>query len=411
MKVYVARQPILNEFYAVVGYELLHRSNSDNRFDSSIDGELATRRLITNAVGEFGLKKLLDGRPAYVNCTRSFLLSDFPFLMNPRDFVLEILETVEFDPPLLERLWQLQKSHFTLALDDYVGSGVPDEVLECVEIIKVDFKLTDQPTRRRIAQKYAHRKKLLAEKVETITELRQAQRDGYTLFQGYYFSQPIMMEKNSAEVAQATCMRVWREIEKPTFSYDVLYSIIRSDVNLAYKFLLKINTLQYYRSHRVGSLRHALVRMGVREIRRWVLLVLLRSITDEKKGEEAAKIALSRGVFAERLAKKMGLLDLSESAYATGLFSMLDVIVDQDIQTILRELALPLVVEEALLYKRGVLAEILEFIVRYEFGDWDEVDAFIKRFDLEPKRISVLYVESVAESDLAFHEERIHINF
>lgn len=58
MDIFMARQAIYNIDYEPVAYELLYRSTNENRFDSSIDGDTATMKLISNCVS-IGFKELI----------------------------------------------------------------------------------------------------------------------------------------------------------------------------------------------------------------------------------------------------------------------------------------------------------------------------------------------------------------
>src|SRR5687768_5741729 len=69
---YVARQPILDAAGAVFGYGLLYRDMSGAGADTRDD--LASARVLTDAVVNLGLDSLTGGKPAFLTLSRPLLL-------------------------------------------------------------------------------------------------------------------------------------------------------------------------------------------------------------------------------------------------------------------------------------------------------------------------------------------------
>ena len=67
MQVFVARQPIFDTRRRAVAYELLFRSSMENWFPAGIDGDMASSRVIGDALSTFNLHTLTGGKKAYVN--------------------------------------------------------------------------------------------------------------------------------------------------------------------------------------------------------------------------------------------------------------------------------------------------------------------------------------------------------
>src|ERR1700677_385500 len=182
---YVARQPILDIRSRVHAYELLFRAGPETAFRG--DGDMATRTMLDNTV-MFGLQKLTGGVPAFVNCTREALTEDLVHVLPPDMTVLEILETLEPTPELVDACSKLKAAGFRLALDDFIWHEKVEPLVKLADYIKVDFSLSGPTERKRLLKRLSGMKLvLLAEKVETPQEYRQACDEGFTLFQGYYF--------------------------------------------------------------------------------------------------------------------------------------------------------------------------------------------------------------------------------
>ena len=404
MKIYMARQPIYKENKVLFAYELLYRDSEKNSFNSAVDGNRATRAVLSDALTTFGLKNLTQGKLAFVNFTRELLLQGLPYMLNPHDFVIEILENVRLDKELIERIRDLKHQGYIIALDDYTGNRKFDVLFEYIDIVKVDFMLLQREKRTRVAKRIkSFGIQLLAEKIETEMDYQQALKDGYDYFQGYYFARAMMISIHSADVATITCMRMLHEIAKLNPDYVAMAEIIRRDVNLTYKLLRRINTLEYYRSHRVTSIQSALVRMGLQEVRRWILLILIREITG-KGMDEMTRIALIRGIFAEKLIDAIHMSERSYEAFTTGMFSMIDVILGESLPKLLADLCISDDVRDALLGRENLFSELLSFVKLYEKGKWEEASKHLHK-GISMEQAANYYMQAVHYADLAIDEK------
>jgi c-di-GMP-related signal transduction protein len=78
---FVARQPILNREQEVFGYELLFRDGVEDFFQAP-DADAAARSTLDSSL-LMGLDVLCDGKRAFINSTRDFLLKDCITLLPP----------------------------------------------------------------------------------------------------------------------------------------------------------------------------------------------------------------------------------------------------------------------------------------------------------------------------------------
>lgn len=302
---YIARQPILSYDKKLFGYELLYRDGGVNAFSGQISGDVATRTVISNALLNFDLDTLTNGRKAFVNFTRQLLLDGTPMALDPEQFVIEILEDVELDTPLIMMLKKYKDAGYTLALDDYTGTRLPYEVQGLLDIIKVDFLETSREQQQRIVREQKGRDIcLLAEKVEDEADFHSAVSMGYQLFQGYFFSCPVVLRRDTISMSSVTYLKLAKEVSRPEISFARLAEIIHPDAKATYLLVKKMRTVRYYRGHTVTSITQALLRMGVDEVRRWVCLLLLQNVIG-KDMDELIRISLIRAVFCECLCSRL----------------------------------------------------------------------------------------------------------
>lgn len=403
MRLHVARQPIYDQAGKIFGYELLYRSGENQISSEGMpDGDMATCSVLSAALMTFGLEQLTDGCLGFVNFTKGLLMGSILELLDPKSFIVEILEDIEVDNMFVQCIRNWHELGFCFAIDDYIGEEKYAPLMPYVDIIKVDFLLLEPARRSEVARRLlAQGKKLLAEKVETKQEYEQACIDGYTLFQGYYFNRPILMSSDTTEVQSTTCVRIYNELNKPVVDFDQVGRIVSSDVNLSYRLLRQMSSLHYYRGNKITSIGSALVRMGVVNLRNWISLVFLGGLSKESNLEQV-RIALVRGVFAEQSAVRLGMASLKSDAFFTGIFSMLTTIVEQSMEELLISLPISDHVKQALLYHRGILHELLKFIISYQEGEWEYAFAFIESTGIDQDAVAEDFKLAVQYSDAAF---------
>jgi EAL and modified HD-GYP domain-containing signal transduction protein len=188
---FLARQPIVNARGDILGYELLFREGMENSFSG--EPNYATRQILDHCAF-IGLSSLTQKGLAFVNCTREALVDGLVTLLPATSTVLEILETVEPDAELIDACIGLRAMGYALALDDFVPRKAMLPLVELASYIKVDYRATDAAQRRTIrALVQDSPATLLAEKLETQHDFAQAQAEGFTYFQGYFFCRPTMI--------------------------------------------------------------------------------------------------------------------------------------------------------------------------------------------------------------------------
>jgi len=194
MMLFIGRQPILDRRQRTYGYELLFRDGTENVFKHD-DADRATLSVIDTSFGHMGLNRVTGGKKAFINFTRKLLVEEFGRTLPKENVVIEVLESVEPDEEVVEACRHLKMLGYTLALDDFQYSRKHEPLVQLADIIKVDLSLSDAEQRFRYVKQFRSRNiMLLAERVETLEEFEQTRDIGYSYFQGYFFSRPVVLE-------------------------------------------------------------------------------------------------------------------------------------------------------------------------------------------------------------------------
>lgn len=396
MDMYIARQPIFNTRVKVVAYELLYRSSLEN-FSTITDGDAATLTVVNNTALSMDLQTLTDGKKAFINFTKKLIVDEIPTIFSKDTIVIELLEDIIPDAPFMKACRSLKEKGYLLALDDFVvaNAAVSHELLDIVDIIKVDFMLSSHAEQRDIVNRFSNGRVLfLAEKVETSEDFDRAVACGYSYFQGYFFAKPVVVQAKDIKTFQGHYALVLTEITKDEPDYHKLTEIIETDVALTYKLLRLINSPAFYSTTRIKSINHALVRLGQKEIRKWVAILMLRDMSKDKP-DEIIRQSLIRAKMAESIGVSMGLAAKKHELFLVGVFSMIDVIMDRPIIEVLNELPLSDEIKDALLGVDNWLFSVLRLIYLYEKADWETFDYVCVRMKIKGSQISDEYYAAV----------------
>ncbi len=397
MERFLARQPIFDQRQRIFAYELLFRSGLDNFFDHP-DGDRATSQVIANSFLLFGIDTVTGGARAFINFTRRLLVEDYATALPQKATVVEILETVEPEPEVLEACRRLKQRGYTLALDDFVYEPRFEPLVELADIVKVDFMVSGPEERREMARAFIPRGiKMLAEKVESREEFQEARDMGYDLFQGYFFSKPVIVARRDIPASKLTYLRMLAELNAPHTSYRRLSRIIEGDVALSYKLLNYINSAAFGVRNPVNSIRQALALLGLREIRKWSSLMLLGSMSAGQP-DELMVLSAVRAKFAELLAPLAGLEERADDLFLMGLFSLLDVFLGRPLEELLDGLALAEDVRQALVARGaggGTLGSLYRLWLAQEKGDWARLDGLCRDMGLDREAVPDLYTRAI----------------
>jgi len=399
MDIYVARQPVFDRNRKVIGYELLYRSGSTNSCDSA-DGTEASLAVIRNTFLLLGEWVVAPPGKTFIKLTRDLLVNSVAKVLPHQSTVLEILEDIEPEEEVVHACMGLKEAGYTLAFDDYTLDSTPKTpLLELADIVKVDFTKNTNEQSQAIAQRLANgHRQLLAEKVETQAEFTAALAMGYDLFQGYFFSKPMILQGHAIPYYKRNYMRILGELNRTELDFPSLEGVIKQDVTLCYTLLKYINSAYFHVVDEVTSILRAIVLLGEAEVRKWASLVLCTLMGNDEPPEVVVR-SLIRARMCELLAGNVGLEARASDLFLMGLFSMLDVLIGRPLGEILKGLSLSREVKRALLGERGDYRHLYDLVVSYERGQWERCSRHASKLNLNPERIPSAFLRAVEWAD------------
>ncbi len=395
LNAYLARQPIVDGNHQLVAYELLFRDAPHAAAARIEDATAAGIDVICNTLCNMGTDWLLKGKLAFINMDTQLLMSDISALLPPDKVVLEVLETVAVTPEVIDRLKSLKQAGFRIALDDYVYTPERAELLPLADYVKLDVLAhfgESLITTLKAARK--HGIKLLAEKVEKREQFEQYKKLGFEYFQGYYFARP---ENVSAKVVNPTQATVIQLMEKVRQEADVkqIEEGFKRDVALTFKLLRYINSAAFGLACEIQSIRHAVSILGYRPLQKWLTL-LLATASPSPMAPVLTRTAVTRG----RLCELLGAYHLSkneqDNLFITGVFSMLDALLETPMEQVLERIAIPESVADALLSRSGIYGPILALTEACESGDPSRIESLAESLFLSAEQVNAAHLQALA---------------
>lgn len=372
-EIFLGRQPILDRDQQLIGFELLFRDGGRTAGANVTDDMAATAAVVLHAFNEFGAQKVLGPHQGYVNANAEFLLSDLVQSLPREQVVLELLETIVIDARIVARCRELKRMGFRLALDDVVGySEELAPLLEIVNVVKLDLMQIATAQLPGLVQRLrAWPISLLAEKVETREQFHTCRALGFDLFQGYHFARPQVLAGRRLDTGRLALLQVLTlvlndaeigEIERELKNYP----------NLTFNLLRLVNSAAAAMQQTIGSLKHAIVILGRKQMQRWIQLLLYAAPAgNASRTNPLMQLAATRARFMESISRVEKTADRAyqDRAFMAGVLSLLDAVFGVPLAELLGQLSLAHDVKAALLDRSGPLGRLLGLAEALETDD------------------------------------------
>ena len=285
--------------------------------------------------------------------------------------VIELLESIDGDPEVVNACQRLKQMGFTLALDDFVYRPSLEPLIALADIIKIDVQDSGAEKEVQHARQMGRLEPiLLAEKVETHEEYTLATDLGFALFQGYFFCRPQIVEGRDISGVRLTHLGLLQAVTRPQMDINnEVEGIIRADVSVTHRLLKYLGSAAFGFRAEVRSIRHGLALLGKEQTRRFVTLVALHEMGTDKPHELLVSAAV-RASFCELIGDNCVTADRKPELFLLGALSLADAMLDQPMSRILKELPVSDDLKRALQGDASPLRPVLEFVEQYERGDW-----------------------------------------
>lgn len=393
---YIARHPIYNRDQTVLGYELLYRSNDTNVADINDDNQ-ATLDTILNSFMHIGVENIVGSSLAFVNLPTDFVTSQIMTPMFRGQCVLEILDSVPPSTHVMNSLKYLKQQGYRIALHDFDFTPRQKAFLEVADYVKLTVNdKNEAEIRSRLAQLThiaKHKVKVIAEKVETQELHKLCMSMDFDYFQGYFYCRPEMISGKNIPASKIVVLNLLTKLNDSDTKLSEIESILSQDISLTYKLLRYINSATFSRRREISSIQDAVILLGLNNVRNWLSLIMMSTLANNKPAE-LITTAMARGKMCELLAAKRK-PEIAPQMFITGLFTVIDALMDKPMADLLDTIILSSPIRLALLDHSGVHGEILDQVLHYEEGNWDA----LLTCDTCPEVFRAIYLEAIRWAD------------
>ena len=175
-----------------------------------------------------------------------------------------------------------------------------------------------------------------------------------------------MLAQSSSPSLQAV-EKLSRAIEKEA-SIERLESLLGQDPILAYRFFRYVNSVAVSRGQPISSLRRGLAMVGLSKVHEWLDDQLMGAVEPGHLDPLRAQMVF-RAMLTEYLLDPGADQELKAELYLCGLFSQLDLFLNELMPTVLQRIPLPERVLSAIGGRRGVYWAALDMAFALESGD------------------------------------------
>jgi EAL and modified HD-GYP domain-containing signal transduction protein len=394
MFAFIARQPILDREKKVFAYELLFRDGKTNCYPDVVRDEVTSKLIAKNHL-TLGLDEISCNKKTFINFQSETLFNGFPSSLDPENVVIELVEGTFSHDDLLGICKQVKKLGYKLALEDYRLDPKTKAFLPYVDIVKVNTLRSNCDTIAQSVHRYLDANvQLIAEKVETQQDFANYRDMGFDYFQGYFFARPESVTKKNLPTSKLTLLDLMGVSSSASFDVDDINTVIERDVGLSYMLLRFINNPTINKRYKITSLKHALNYMGEVEIKKFIALLALANLSDNKP-IELLHLSMVRAKFCDLVATEKGIGNNPPTGFLVGLFSLLDALLDQDMRSLLDQMPLVDDVKGALLGEQNNLSLYLVLVRAFESGSWLKVIRIAGTLEVDQKRLHSLFNEAI----------------
>ena len=392
--------PFFDRNMSVSAYSLFTRKNNflmnpsllgSRQFDGAayVDG--------LELIQELGTTTLSGGKPIFVSLNNISIFSSLESECKNTNHAPILLIDQTFPPVSMytDRIRELREFGYHFAIRNLPVHCYEDyaPILSQMDYILIDCQKIDAVKASFYFRKLYPDICICASNIpdtETFGKLSPAET--ISLFEGTFFRMPVTRGEHKVSPLKINYISLLNLIEEDDFDLTKAADIISQDTALIISLLRLANTRSF--NSEITSVRVAVSMLGQKDLTRWIQTTVIEKLCSDKPNE-LMRLSLLRAKFAENLAPVFGMAMRSQELFLTGLFSILDIILDCSMEEALSMVRVSGKIRTALLEHTGSLAEVLHFIVKYESAEWQEVSRQLVLKNIETPDVSHAWVSSL----------------
>lgn len=307
-----------------------------------------------------------------------------------------------FAPPegdvhaVLARCKELHARGFRFGLENVQYREELDDLLALTDYLRLDAATYDAMQLGELVSNLRRHGdfKLIANRVETEELYEVCRRLSFDYFQGYFFAKPLPVP---AQKVDSQRLRVMQLLNQAMNHAEIaeLEENFKHDPVLSYKLLRYINSPATGLMQPVRSIAHGLVVLGYDQLYRWLTLLLFASGQPDHRTLALMKTALIRARLVELLGATHFKGAERDGLFITGIFSLLDALLNMPMARALEHLKLAPAVEAALLNQEGIYAPYLDLAIACEESEQDVIATYLAAGKISAEELNTAHVQAI----------------
>ncbi len=379
-EVYLGRLPILDKKQNLVAYELLFRTNQQNKVVIS-SNSAASSNVIIDTYGQLGIENVIGKRRGFIKVDADLLRNDAICMLPKKHVVLEILKNVTIDDEIIHRCMELKKKGYQIALSNvtHLNSQL-EHLLPLVNVVKVNVNSLGQNA---LANLVKNLKRwpvlLLAEKVESLDIAKRCIALNFDMLQGFYFAKPEIISGKRIDPSKLSLLKLLLLVVKDS-EVSEIENELKYQPGLSYNLLRMVNSAASGLPNKINSIKRAIMILGRKQLQRWIQILLYAAKQRNGGSSDVLMItAAMRGKLLELIATADRPHDKNhqDRAFMVGALSLLDTLLGIEMPKLVETLSIQKDMSEALLSRRGYLGRQLQLIESHEKGEFEQTSAIL----------------------------------
>jgi len=349
-----------------------------------------------DVIQETGLAPFSGELPLFVEISRFQILTGMTANKSlPHEKLVLIVEASEsIDSQLLSGIETLLELGYNIAVNGYPTDGIENHLIGYANHIILDYH------DKMFHQQFDEIKSKLRDKNIIISNIPDKEsynkysKNTNTLFSGNFYSNPVTSGSGDISPLKVNALHLIKQINDDNFELKDIAKTIERDPALSISLLRFINSSAVGLRNKVDSINSAVAILGQKTIQRWATIALSVGLSEDMPSE-ITKLSLVRAKFAENLAPLFELGVFQNSLFMTGLFSLLDLILEKPMDKAVNEVAIDNLVREALVNHSGNLYQVLDFIFTYERADWNKISILMIKNNINGERVGQAFIDAI----------------
>lgn len=348
-------------------------------------------------INSTGVDTLGDKADVFVEINSISVFSDIEAQTDaPNERVVLLFDnSIKPDATYVERIRNLKERGFKtairkLTIDKFEAYR---EILLMMDYLLLDHKKINIKNAKGILSKVYPNLKLVAVNVNTGDDYDMLKdQGGYHLYEGDFFRMPVTEKATEIAPLKVNYIELLNIVNAPDFDLTTAADVIGRDTALVISLLDMVNRMTLNAG--ITSVSHAAAMLGQAELKKWINTAVAKELCADKPSE-ITRISLLRAKFAETLAPYFEMAGLASEMFLCGMFSVLDIMLDQPMEEALKVVKVSKNITDALLYDKGNLAPLLRFVKQYENASWQEVSRIMLLDKIEMNDVYNSYISTL----------------